>query len=91
MFIDEQLRRKALVWNNAEIVLGYDSSDVRRDELGNYIRYSDYGNRASAYGWEIDHRTPLALGGRDVDSNLRALSSRANATLGGLLARALKG
>ena len=90
MFIDEQLRRKALVWNKARIIPGYDLNVWRYDENGQPIRYSDYGNRLSDFGWEIDHRVPLALGGSDTDTNLRALKARTNATLGGLLS-GLKG
>ena len=63
--------------------------DARLDELGNVVRFSEYGNHSSLYGWEIDHRQPSALGGSNHATNLRALSCRTNRSLGGLLGNAL--
>ncbi|MET3892761.1 hypothetical protein ABIE41_003837 [Bosea sp. OAE506] len=61
----------------------------RRDDFGNLIRRSDYGDRSSPYGWEIDHIRPQALLGSDDLTNLRPLHCRANASLGGSLASAI--
>lgn len=59
--------------------------DARADEMGNVISRSSYGQHASNYGWEVDHRIARALGGSDHLSNLRALKCATNRGLGGLL------
>ncbi|MEX0828180.1 MAG: HNH endonuclease signature motif containing protein [Haliea sp.] len=82
---DEPARRKLAAWQKASPVIGYDPSQVRRDALGWYIVWSEYGNRKSDYGWEIDHHIPTILGGGDGVANLRALHWRNNASMGGLL------
>ena len=82
-------QQKLAAWRKASPVIGYPDS-VRRDAFGSYILWSDYGNRLSPWGWEIDHTVPAALGGGDGLSNLRALHWRNNASLGGLLSAALR-
>jgi hypothetical protein len=82
-FLREQ--RKQTAWSKARPVAGFDPTVWRYDEHNNVIKWSDYGDRTSDYGWEIDHRFPTALGGIDVDSNCRALHWRANASAGGYL------
>lgn len=80
---DDQLKRSA--WANVPVHPDYPKGDFKRDALGCWIRWSDYGQRTE-YGWQIDHYPiPQALGGRDTANNVRALHHRANATLGGLL------
>ena len=56
--------------------------DYRVDDYGNDIRYQDYGDRNSIYGWEFDHIFPQSLKGSDDISNLRPLQWRANASRG---------
>ncbi len=73
--------RALTVWE--KIPLGY--GDFRVDDYGNIIRWEDYGNTNSEYGWEIDHIHPSALGGSDRYANLRALHFRTNRSLGGQL------
>ena len=80
---DEQIT--LAVWVKGTPILGYDSNIWRRDEYGNAMKYADYGNRASEYGWERDHVIALALGGADTIDNMRPLHWRANASLGGML------
>ena len=82
--------RKAAVWAKGSIIPGYDSNIWRRDAFGRAIKFSDYGDRASKYGWEIDHISPSALGGGDDISNLRPLHCANNAGLGGVLGGLLK-
>lgn len=77
--------RKIAAWNRASVVPGYDPGHARKDAFGSWIVWSEYGNRDSQWGWEIDHRTPTALGGSDRLNNLRALHWRNNAGLGGVL------
>jgi hypothetical protein len=82
--------KKLQVWMKGRVILGYDPSIWRYDDNGNPIRFSDYGNRSSQYGWEMDHYPiPDALGGLDDVSNLRPLRCRDNASYGGRLAAAL--
>ena len=77
--------RKRIAWGKAFPVPGTDSSQVRKDAYGWFIHWSEYGNRDSAFGWEIDHAIPTVLGGSNRASNLRALHWRNNASGGGLL------
>lgn len=60
---------KLAVWKKAQEVAGIDSKVFRQDYAGAWIRFDDYGNRDSQYGWEIDHLKPLSLGGQDVPEN----------------------
>lgn len=79
--------RKVAAWINAAKVPGRNPDAVRRDAYGWYIVWSEYGNRNSAYGWEIDHGIPLAVGGTDSHTNLRATHWRNRAGRGGASGR----
>src|SRR5260221_14682049 len=78
-------QKKLAIWRNATPIIGFDENVYRRDTFGRAMRYSDYGDRSSDYGWEIDHILATVLGGSDEIWNLRALHWRNNASLGGLL------
>ena len=54
-YTEEQIRD---FWERANPVDGEDKNEVRRDASGAIIHYSDYKNRNSDYGWEIDHIYP---------------------------------
>ena len=69
-----------LVWGKGLVVAGYDSAHFRKDDFGYWIKKSDYGNRKSQYGWEIDHIVPESKNGSDAFSNLRPLHWRVNAS-----------
>jgi hypothetical protein len=70
---------KKLVWYKASHFPGRDAVEWRRDAFNNLIRYSDYGDRNSQYGWEFDHIDPN--GGDDI-SNLQPLQWRSNVQKG---------
>ena len=63
------------VWEKGIVVLGNDPKKWRKDQCGAWISRSQYGNRDSQYGWEIDHISP---GGEDILSNLRPLQWQNN-------------
>lgn len=65
---------KDAVWQKGRLIPGYSSLIWRWDAFGRVIRYQDYGNRSSQWGWEIDHITPLSQGGPSDLSNLRPLN-----------------
>lgn len=73
------------VWIKGTVITGWDPEVWRHDAFGSVIRYSDYGDRNSKYGWEVDHIVAVALGGSDHISNKRPLHFRNNAGLGGIL------
>ena len=82
--------RKLAAWNNTAGYPGRDPLEWRMDFYGNALRWSDHGDQSSPYGWQIDHIVPLAAGGQDIPSNLRALKCIVNETLGGLLSAKLR-
>jgi hypothetical protein len=67
------------VWEKGRVVPNNDPRFWRKDECGAWISISQYGNRGSQYGWEIDHIRPVANGGNDDLSNLRPLQWENNA------------
>ena len=64
-------------WDAAKEIRGKSPEVWRRDEEGNVIRRASYGTQGD-YGWEIDHRNPVANGGTDNPRNLRALQWEEN-------------
>jgi hypothetical protein len=78
--------KKYQVWLKGHSIPGWDDSVWRRDDNGSVIKYSDYGDRSSKHGWEMDHfPLPNIFGGADDVSNLRPLHCISNARHGGLL------
>lgn len=70
------------VWRAASVVDGFNADVVRKDACGAWIMKSQYGNRDSVFGWEIDHVYPLAMGGDDEIINLRAMQWENNLSKG---------
>ncbi len=77
---DLETRRK--VWNKARPLKKngrkYDDSIWRIDVFGQVIRYDDYGDTGSTYGWMTGHVKGLGQGGEDSPDNLQALHWRNN-------------
>lgn len=73
-----EMRTILPVWNKATIVPGHNQNVFRKDRCGAWIRFVDYGNAGSIYGWEIDHEKPVAKGGTDDLNNLQPLHWRNN-------------
>ena len=65
----EDLKRAA--WGRTSPVSSANAWEFRRDCLGNMVRYADFGNRHSPFGWELEF-----VGSQDAD-NLQALNWKA--------------
>lgn len=70
------------VWKKAKPVDGVNPDQLRQDYAGAWIRFVDYGNRDSQYGWEIDHLKPLSMNGTDVPDNCLPLQWQNNVSKG---------
>jgi len=78
MTVLEDLKRAC--WAKTSPVPGQPNSwEFRKDCLGNLLRYADYGNRHSPFGWELEFIVPAKLGGGSDPSNLQALQWKAAA------------
>ena len=66
------------IWRKGNTILGRNPSIWRRDDFGRAMRYSDYGDRSSEFGWEVDHIQPKEFGGSDNIDNLRPLNWKSN-------------
>jgi hypothetical protein len=78
----EELKRAAWGRTNPVSVTQLNAWEFRKDCLGNLVRFSDYGNRHSPFGWELDCIVPRATGGANEPENLQALHWRATAARG---------
>ena len=68
----EDLKRAA--WARTSPVAGQlNAWEFRKDCLGNLVRYNDFGNRHSPFGWELDYIISRAAGGSTDPTNLQAL------------------
>ena len=76
-FTEQQIEA---VWNKGKKEKNNDYNVWRKDECGAWIKRSKYGNRDSAYGWEIDHIKSEFKGGSDNIDNLRPLQWENNAS-----------
>ena len=77
----EDLKRAC--WAKTSPVSGQINSwEFRKDCLGNLLRYADFGNRHSPFGWELEYIVPARLGGSNSPENLQALQWKAAAARG---------
>jgi hypothetical protein len=73
--------RRLTAWNNVPNIpdqlhkIDCDGRQIVLEEYGQY----------SGSGWQIDHITPIALGGPDIPSNWRARHWKGNSQAGSLL------
>ena len=77
MSFDEEMIQK--VWEKGKTISGADKDKWRKDQCNAWIQRGKHGDRASKYGWEIDHINPK--GGNDL-SNLRPLQWENNVATG---------
>jgi hypothetical protein len=78
----EELKRAAWARTSPVSPAQLNAWEFRKDCLGNLVRFSDYGNRHSPFGWELDHIVPHVSGGTNDPENLQALHWRATAARG---------
>lgn len=64
-------------WGKAQAIRGKSPDTWRKDSEGNKIRKGSYGT-IGEFGWEVDHKNPIANGGTDNPRNLQALHWEAN-------------
>jgi hypothetical protein len=66
----EDLKRAAWA-RTSPVSRSANSWDIRKDCLGNLVRYTDFGNRHSPFGWELEYV------GATSPENLHALNWKA--------------
>jgi 5-methylcytosine-specific restriction endonuclease McrA len=65
------------IWEKAKPVREKNPDVWRKDQEGNLIRKASFGTKGE-FGWEIDHKKPLAKGGSDDPRNLQPLHWQEN-------------
>jgi hypothetical protein len=78
----EEIKRAAWARTSPVSAAQLNAWEFRKDCLGNLVRFSDYGNRHSPFGWELDWIVPRVNGGSNDPDNLQALHWRATAARG---------
>jgi len=58
------LSRRIQAWDSCSYIPGCDKAIWRQDADGRVIRWSDFGDRFSRYGWEMRDRPATGLLGR---------------------------
>jgi hypothetical protein len=75
----------SLLWNRLRYVPYTDPGVERLDPMDRRIRLNEYGNRRSAFGFEIDHILPQSCGGGHNIENLQLLHWELNKKYGNRL------
>lgn len=78
------------LWAKAQEVDNYDPTKYRKDACGAWIMRDKYGDRTSAFGWEVDHVYPesklkksgVSMELIDIEANLRPLNWKNNDSKG---------
>jgi 5-methylcytosine-specific restriction endonuclease McrA len=60
------------VWQKGAEIKDKNPDNWRKDSEGKIIRKGSFGTHGD-YGWEIDHKKPIAKGGTDDPRNLQPL------------------
>jgi hypothetical protein len=76
---------KLNVWQKGRVIPNFEPKEWRWDVCGKVMQYSEFGNRESEHGWEIDHIDPVANGGTDKLDNLQPLNWKNNTHKGDLV------
>ena len=66
------------VWKKGAEIAGRDAGTYRKDACGTVIKRSEHGNTSSDYGWEVDHKNPVANKGTGSLDNLQPLYWKTN-------------
>jgi hypothetical protein len=75
----EDLKRAAWARTSPVSAQQLNAWEFRKDCCGNLVRYADFGNRHSPFGWELDYIVSRALGGSSDPDNLQVLHWKATA------------
>jgi len=80
----ERNRKRRIVWAKGYVVPGRNPDEFRMDDSRRLIRYRDFGNAGSPFGWDFDFE-PVPRGPIDRDDavHLRPLNIQEIAATGG--------
>jgi hypothetical protein len=73
-----RVRIKNLIWSKAGKIRGFNPKKTRKDRCGAIIKYDNYGDFTSKFGWEIDHVRPVSKRGKRNLMNLQPLHIKNN-------------
>jgi len=47
------------IWEKGTVAPNYDPKKYRKDECKAWMKFDEYGNRDSSFGWDINHIGPM--------------------------------